>query len=46
MTLKKILIKKDGSRWFLTDEELKVWEKDGSISKGDILYRIITDTLY
>ena len=43
---KKTLVKKDGSRWALTDEELKEWEKDGSISKGDILYKVVTDTIY
>ena len=43
---KKILKCKDGGTWFLTDEEVKKWEKDGSIKSGDILYRVVTDTLY
>jgi len=43
---KKILVKKDGSTWHLSNSEVKDWEKAGSISPGDILYRIVTDTLY
>lgn len=43
---KKILVKKDGSTWHLTDAEVELWEKDGSITTGDILYKVVTDTLY
>ena len=43
---KKILVKKDGGIWHLTDTEVELWEKDGSITTGDILYKVVTDTLY
>ena len=43
---KKILVKKDGTIWHLSDPEVKAWEKDGSIVPGDILYRVVTDTIY
>lgn len=43
---KKTLVCKDGTTWYLTDKEVEAWEKDGSIKKGDKLYRTITDTLY
>lgn len=43
---KKILVKNDGSTWYLTDSEVELWEKDGSITTGDVLYKVVEDTLY
>ena len=43
---KKILVKKDGGTHHLTDREVARWENDGSIEAGDILYKVVTDTLY
>lgn len=43
---KKTLVSKDVGTFFLTDKEVEVWEKNGNIKTGDILYRTVTDTLY
>jgi hypothetical protein len=45
-TFKKILVKTNGTTWYLSDDEVEIWEKDGSITYGDILYKVVTDTLY
>jgi len=43
---KKILKKANSEIWHLTNDEIRSWEKDGSIERGDILYKVVTDTLY
>ena len=43
---KRILVKQDGGIWHLNTSEVELWEKDGGITTGDILYRVVTDTLY
>lgn len=37
----KTRVDSEGETFFLTDNEIKLWEKDGSFSKGDKLYKTI-----